>query len=398
MSSTIMILTHNFPPDIGAPSFRMEALVRELSRRGHRIEVLTATPNRYDNLNVAINDDFGPKVKITRVKNVKQSGNFVKKSYSYIEYFMKTFFLSKSKIKGVDIIVATSPQILTGYLGSVLKKKNIPFILDIRDLWPDAMIELYKTKKNSFVYRILKKIEIYMYNKATKIIINSPLFEEHIKRYVSKDIYLITNGVDDYFYNFFSENELKKTVLGQKITVTYAGNIGTGQDIKILTEIDKKVSNNFVFNLIGDGSQKDEIGKIIKEKNISNINLYPPKAREDLIEDYQNTDAFFVHLKKIPMYKKTIPSKIFEYVATRKPVVYGLEGVAKDIMDELNAGYSFEPGNVKSLETALIKMKNDLESGRWKYENNSVLKEKYLRSQLSKKFADIIEETLNEHN
>ena len=398
MSSYILVLTHNFPPDIGAASFRMEALVRELSKRGHKVKVITATPNRYSKMDISFDDDFGQNVEIIRVKNVKQSGSYVKRSYSYIEYFIKTFFLAKSEIRHIDIIIATSPQILTGYLGALLKKKNIPFILDIRDLWPDAMVSLNLTTENSFIYKILKKIEIYMYKKATRIIINSPAFKKDINKYVDKKIDLITNGLDDYFFNFFSRESPREIKNGDKIKIIYAGNLGIAQDIKILTEIDEKISENFIFKLIGDGSQKGEIEKTIKKKNIDNIMLYPPKARRELIEDYQNADAFFVHLKKLPMFEKTIPSKIFEYVATKKPVVYGLQGVAKDIMDELNGSYSFEPGNVKSLEAALIKMKNDLETGKWKYENNSILEEKYLRSQLSKKFADIVEETLNDYN
>jgi len=96
------------------------------------------------------------------------------------------------------------------------------------------------------------------------------------------------------------------------------------------------------------------------------------------------------------MFKKTIPSKVFEYVATKKPVVYGLNGVAKELMDELNAGYPFEAGNVNSLEATLIQLKKDLEEGRWEYKDNGILKEKYLRSQLSKKFVDVIEEVFNE--
>jgi glycosyltransferase involved in cell wall biosynthesis len=398
MRPTIMLLTDNFPPNIGPASFRMEALVRELSERGYNIEVITAHSNRYENLKAVINDNYGPNVRVNRVKNVKQLGGFIKKSYSYIEYFIKAFFLAKKELKNVDIIIATSPQILTGYLGALLKKRNIPLILDIRDLWPDAMIELYSTRTNSLIYKILKKIEIYMYKKATRIVINSPAYEEDIRRYVNKDIILITNGLDDYFYNFFYEITPQSPDPNKKIRVVYSGNLGIGQDIIILTKLNDEILNNFIFDLIGDGSQKEDIKKAIKKNNKKNIILHPPKSRKDLVEDYQNADAFFVHLKQIPMYKKTIPSKIFEYVATKKPVVYGLQGVAKDIMDELNGGYSFEPGNVKSLEAALIKMKNDLETGKWKYENNSILEEKYLRSQLSKKFADIVEETLNDYN
>ena len=353
MRPTIMLLTDNFPPNIGPASFRMEALVRELSERGYNIEVITAHSNRYENLKAVINDNYGPNVRVNRVKNVKQLGGFIKKSYSYIEYFIKAFFLAKKELKNVDIIIATSPQILTGYLGALLKKRNIPLILDIRDLWPDAMIELYSTRTNSLIYKILKKIEIYMYKKATRIVINSPAYEEDIRRYVNKDIILITNGLDDYFYNFFYEITPQSPDPNKKIRVVYSGNLGIGQDIIILTKLNDEILNNFIFDLIGDGSQKEDIKKAIKKNNKKNIILHPPKSRKDLVEDYQNADAFFVHLKQIPMYKKTIPSKIFEYVATKKPVVYGLQGVAKDIMDELNGGYSFEPGNVKSLEAAL---------------------------------------------
>lgn len=392
----ILLLTQNFPPDIVPASFRMESLVKELASRNYEVEVLTAYPNRYNDLRISINDTFGPNVKITRIKNIKQSNRYIQRSFSYLEYFLKTYFLAKKKVKDVDIIVATSPQILTGFLGALLKKGNKPFILDIRDLWPDAMIDLGIATRKSPLYKFLKHIELYMYKKATSIIVNSPAFIEHIQKYSNKRIEVITNGLDDFIYQYFLEEKSKNTQKEREIRVVYAGNLGIGQDVKILTEIKEDVSKNFEFYLIGNGSQKGEIEKAIKVKNIQNILVYSSKERKELLEFYRQADAFFVHLKDIPMYKKTIPSKVFEYVATKKPVIYGLNGVAKELMDELNAGYPFEAGNVKSLEATLIQLKKDLEEGKWEYKDNGILKEKYLRSQLSKKFVDVIEEVFNE--
>ncbi|MBL5982283.1 hypothetical protein NAAC61_09970 [Petrotoga sp. 8T1HF07.NaAc.6.1] len=396
MNHKILLLTQNFPPDIGAASFRMESLVKELASRNYDVEVLTAYPNRYNDLRISINDTFGPKVKITRIKNLKQSNRFIQRSFSYLEYFLKSYFLAKKKVKDVEIIIATSPQILTGFLGALLKKRNIPFILDIRDLWPDVMLDLGITTRKSLLYKFLKHIEQYMYKKATSIIVNSPAFIEHIQKYSNKRIDVITNGLDDFIYQYFLEEKPKNTQKGRKIRIVYAGNLGIGQDVKILTEIKEDISKNFEFFLIGNGSQKGEIEKAIKVKKIQNILVYSSRERKELLEFYRQADAFFVHLRDIPMFKKTIPSKVFEYVATKKPVIYGLNGVAKELMDELNAGYPFEAGNVKSLEATLIQLKKDLEEGKWEYKDNGILKEKYLRSQLSKKFVDVIEEVFNE--
>lgn len=398
MSRNILLLTQNFPPDIGAPSFRMEAFARELASRGYQVNVLTAYPNRYRELNVKTYDDFGSNIKVTRIKNIKQSSNLVRRAYSYIDYFIKAFFVALRMRKDCDMIIATSPQILTGYLGALVKSKEKPFLLDVRDLWPDAMLDLGLATESSIIYRILKKIEIYIYKKASVIIINSPAFEEDIRRYVDKRIELVMNGLDDSFYELINKSVPKTHTPGEKIVVTYAGNLGIGQDVKILTKLNRKVSQHFVFKLIGSGPQSDEILEVINKDRITNIKVFPPRARNELVSDYTESDAFFVHLKNIPMFAKTIPSKIFEYVATRKPVVYGLSGVSKEIMDELNAGYSFEPGNVESLEDALMRLKSDIEDGTWKYNENPILKEKYLRSSLSKKFADIVEEVLSESN
>jgi len=393
----ILLLTHNFTPDLGAASFRMDSLVRFLSRK-HKVTVITAYPNRYKNLNIKIEDDYNDNVQIIRIKNFHQSNKLFKRSFSYLDYFLKSFFVVLRHIDKNDIIVATSPQILTGYLGAIFSKKNKPLVLDIRDLWPDAMIDLNLVSKKSLIYKILKMIEKFMYKKSKVIVINSPSFEEHIRKYVkNKKIYFIPNGVDDYIVEYFEKRPINLFNKEEKIKVLYAGNLGLAQDILILTKISKEVGKYFHFILIGDGSQREKIEREIKIKSIENIEIRKPLKREELFKEYEKCDAFFVHLKNIPMFKRTIPSKIFEYVATKKPVLYGLNGVAKEIMDELNAGFSFKSGDIEDLERALLDLKNAIDNGLWEYKTNEILIKKYLRSNLSEKFVKVIEDVCYEN-
>lgn len=391
----ILIITHNFPPDLGAASFRMESLIRFLSEK-HQVTVLTAYPNRYKSIKVEMKDNFNENVKVVRIPSLKQSNNLFQRGISFLDFFLKSYIIARKLVKGHDVVVATSPQIFSGFLGALIVNDEKPFVLDIRDLWPDAMVDLGLTRINSFVYKMLKKIEIYMYKKADKIVINSPAFEEYIRNMGNKDVYLVTNGVDMEFFEYFKKIDIISPPR-KPFRILYAGNLGLAQDIKILTELNDRIFNDFYFVLIGDGSQRNEIEREINRKGIKNIELRLPIERQKLLKEYEAADALFVHLRNIPMFSKTIPSKIFEYVATRKPVIYGVTGVTKQILDEMKAGIAFEPGNVTDLERALEELKYILNEGLWKYEVNPILEKRYLRPILAKRFAEVIEDAYCEH-
>jgi len=388
----ILVITQNYPPDIGAASFRMKSLVDHLLERKHSVTVLTGTPNRYGSFKSEYSNSE-MKENITRIPTRKQSCNLFFRGIGFTDFFLKSYFKTKKLSKDADVIVSTSPQLLVAYLGALCKTKTKPFVLDIRDLWPDVILEMDITTEKSSTYKLLKKIEKKCYKKADEIIINSPAFEQHISKYTDKPIHLITNGIDDQLFEDLSNFELKP--YGNPFTITYAGNLGLAQQIDIIADVATEFNNKFKFRIIGDGSGKNVFTEKINERKIKNIEMIDPLPRNELIVFYQMTDAFFVHLKDIDMFKKTIPSKIFEYIATGKPVVYGLEGVAKSIMQELQGNnYSFSPSDTNGLKNALNHLYNNLNANQKTNETGKkILKEKYLRSKLSQRFVEIIEGT-----
>lgn len=392
----ILVITQNYPPDLGAGSFRMKALVDILISRDHEVFVIAGTPNRYDSIAKDSSSDHSSCERIIRIPVPQQKQDLLQRGLSYFGFFTKATKEAKRLAKYSDVIVATSPQLLVAYSGAkAAKKQNKPFVLDIRDLWPDVMIDLNIATKRSFVYKTLRRVERKCYEQATRIIVNSPAFEEHIERISNKAPVLITNGIDDELFAELQGTNRKAPE--EPFTITYAGNLGIAQDLEVLLKAAEKCNGSFRFRLIGDGSEKSKILSMIRESNIQNFELIDPVRREELAKYYAQSDAFFVHLKNIEMFKKTIPSKIFEYVAAGKPVLYGLQGVAKEIMNELQGPYlAFQPGDVHSLlgslEVLYKALKNQVELN--ESESTEILKEKYLRSVLSNRFADVIEESV----
>lgn len=392
----ILVITQNYPPDLGAGAFRMKALVNELNSRGHKVTVLTGVPNRYDSIEWKSKNENAIE-RIVRIKVPKQKGNLFLRGISYSIFFIKAFLKAIKLASDSDVIVATTPQLLVAYIGAIVShKRKIPLILDVRDLWPDVMLDMNLTQDKSIVYKILKKIELYCYKHADRIVINSPAFFEPIKKLSGKEPILITNGIDDELFELLSEADPIKIEDQTRYIITYAGNVGIAQDLDVLIKLAKKFEKKYIFRIIGDGSAKEKLMESVIENKIQNIEFINPVPRKKLQQYYKETDAFFVHLKDIDMFKKTIPSKVFEYVATGKPVVYGLKGISRTIMEELQGKqFSFEPSNPNSLKIALTELFYTLKENNYRNKKGiALLKEKYLRSRLSENFSEIIEGSL----
>jgi len=392
----ILVITQNYPPDLGAGAFRMKALVNELNSRGHKVTVLTGVPNRYDSIEWKSKNENAIE-RIVRIKVPKQKGNLFLRGISYSIFFIKAFLKAIKLASDLDAIVATTPQLLVAYIGAIVShKRKIPLILDVRDLWPDVMLDMNLTQDKSIVYKILKKIELYCYKHADRIVINSPAFFEPIKKLSGKEPILITNGIDDELFELLSEADPIKIEDQTRYIITYAGNVGIAQDLDVLIKLAKKFEKKYIFRIIGDGSAKEKLMESVIENKIQNIEFINPVPRKKLQQYYKETDAFFVHLKDIDMFKKTIPSKVFEYVATGKPVVYGLKGISRTIMEELQGRqFSFEPSNPNSLKIALTELFYTLKENNYKNKKGiALLKEKYLRSRLSENFSEVIEGSL----
>lgn len=357
----ILILTFYYPPDLDAGSFRANALVHALLDRGPsdlKIDVITTAPNRYQGTNwSAPNYEREGPVTIRRLPLPRHKSGMVDQSISFSVFARGAWKACKSG--SWDLVFATSSRLMTAALGAEIARRNkAPLYLDYRDLFTDTMEDLLASQKARHVLPLFKWLEKRTFNQAERVSLASEGFVPHMQRIAPRHSYrTFTNGIDEIFmYRDFSQREKKET---NKKVILYAGNLGEGQGLHhILPDAAKDLESQAHFQVIGDGGKKSALEKAIREKSASNIELINPIPREKLFDYYREADILFLHLNSHSAFEKVLPSKIFEYAATQKPILAGVGGYARYFLDEKVPGSStFPPCDREGLKKAFDEIK-----------------------------------------
>ncbi len=382
----ILFLSFFFEPDLSAGSFRNSPLFKELlSRIGHddHIHVVTTLPNRYHSYKQdAKVVDIGANFRIDRLTLPEHKNGFIDQIKAFTSYFRQTNKLVKKE--KFDLVYATSSKLFTAFLGKRIAARNhCPLYLDIRDIFVETMEDVFKHKPFIRIpaSTIFKQIERYTFKNATHINLVSEGFKPYFREYPKPNYSYFTNGIDDIFLN------AKKTVVKQtnKIIITYAGNIGSGQGLeKIIPEVAAKVGDSYLFRIIGDGGTKNQLINKVNELGIKNVEIIPPVSREELIGYYNESDFLFLHLNDLDAFKRVLPSKLFEYVAFEKPIIAGVAGYAAEFTKENLKNYIlFPPTEVDSMVSQLLTFKNN-------GEHNTQFIQKYSRKNILREMANTI--------
>lgn len=351
----IIYLTFYFEPDLCAGSFRNTSLAKVLAKRSNshdiEIDVYTTFPNRYKSF-LTQTKSFEKlfNLKIHRIQIPSHKNGIIDQILAFIKFHKEVLY--RTKKTNADLVFASSSRLFTAYLGyQIAKKKGAILYLDIRDIFVDTISDLYQ---NSIIRRpllfILKRIERQVFKYATHINLISPGFKNYFESFSSCNYTYYTNGVDDEFLQKTNTSKgLEKLNNRNKKTIVYAGNIGEGQGLHyIISKSAKILGENYEFHIYGDGGAKAKLIENLKHhSDITNVKIFNPVDRQNLIEIYQKSDYLFIHLNSIPAFKKVLPSKIFELATFPKIIVAGVAGYAKEfIQKEISDSIVFRPCDV----------------------------------------------------
>lgn len=350
----ILYLTFYFRPDLCAGSFRNSPLVDELAEqtknRDIEIDVLTTSPNRYS----SFREDFKEKetignITIERIVVPSHKSGIKDQIFSFKTYFFET--LKRTKHRKYDLVFASSSRFFTSYLGYRIAKRNqLPLYLDIRDLFSNT---LKNVSKNWFIKHVSAPLiatrERKIYRYASHINLISKGFKEDFSDDFSASFSFFTHGVDPVFKDV--KTKRSETDHDYIKNIVYAGNIGDGQGLhKIIPEAAKKLDGFYKFTLIGDGGAKKKLEKRIEQLDVSNVVLKEPVKRNEVIEEYKKADILFIHLNNLQVFRKVLPSKIFELALVEKPILAGVQGYARKFLEEKVDGvFLFNPSDVEGL-------------------------------------------------
>jgi len=385
----IIFITFYYEPDLGAGSFRASALVDallNLNIDNLEVEVITTHPNRYKSQDVeSIDSRLRKNLKVHRINLPDHNSGLVDQAYAFC--FFAYHALRISRKSKASLIVATSSRLMTAFLGYLISKFNsIPLYLDIRDIFTDVIKNVGPKIIMKSLFPIFSYIEKITFKRATHINLVSKGFTEHVKKINPNcTITLHTNGIDSEFIGY--DYSKKYELLQDKKIILYAGNIGEGQGLhKIIPKAAKHLENDVIFKVIGDGGMRTELEKYINEKNINNVELLSPMSRSRLLSFYKEADILFLHLNNYEAFTKVIPSKLFEYSSTGKPILAGLKGVASNFIKDNIVGVKvFNPCD----EDGFLHAYHELIIGNKLYERSNFLN-KYSRESIMNIMANEI--------
>ena len=363
----ILFLTDNFPPETNAPATRTYEHCLKWVDMGFDVTVITCFPNfprgrvfeGYHNKLYQKENIDG--IRVIRVWSyITENNGFIKRVIDYVSYAI-TSFLCGLFLK-TDLIIATSPQFFTAISGRMLSLfKKIPWIMEVRDLWPNSIAAVGSMSKNSKSFSLLKKIEHQLYLSASKIIVVTESFKKYILNehgIRAERVGVFKNGVIITNLKKPSPNDmtaLKKSLdLKNKIIISYLGTHGLAHGLEFILKSISEISNPEIhFLFIGDGAEKQNLINYSKKLNSKNFTLLDSVAKNDIPLYIGISDYSLVNLKKSDEFKNVIPSKIFENVAMYKPILLGVEGEAKKLIDDYKVGVCFEPENKESFLNAI---------------------------------------------
>ncbi|MNO79833.1 putative glycosyl transferase [compost metagenome] len=333
MKTRILFLSFYYPPDLSAGSFRAEALVKALLDHHSdqvEIDVITTHPNRYHTFKTSASSfEQSPSLTVRRLAVPSHKSGFIDQAFAFGSFAYQVCRAARKN--RYDLIYATSSRLMTASLGAYISRRTgTKLYLDIRDIFVDTLQGVLPPTAGRIASTLFSAVEASTIRQADKVNLISPGFTPYFnKRYPDKAFTLYTNGIDDLFLDPLPEpSEIcMLPAKPRRLKIVYAGNIGTGQGLHLIVpQLAKHLENEADFHLIGSGGAIERLTRALVREQVTNVYLQPPMKRESLIRLYHDADVMFLHLNDMKAFRRVLPSKLFEYAATQKPILAGLSG------------------------------------------------------------------------
>ncbi|HEX3820827.1 MAG TPA: glycosyltransferase family 4 protein [Candidatus Sulfotelmatobacter sp.] len=373
----ILYVSQYFPPEMGAPAARASELARHWVEAGHEVSVLTGFPNHPTGI---VPEEWRPRLRrLTYDEDI--NGIHIYRTWLWplpnrkAHERMRNYasFCISAALRGLalprpDVVIASSPQLLVGLSGWWLSfSRQIPFVFEVRDLWPESLAAVGASGEDSVLHQALAKVAAFLYEKANLIVVVSPAFKDHLihRWHVPEEkIAIVENGVEtDLFSPVLATvtNALRRELGAEsKFLVCYIGTMGNAHGLETLLDAASKLKREIpdvLFLLIGEGAEKEKVRALAQVRGLINVKFLDQQPRDKIPAFISASDACLVLLKKTDVFKTVIPTKLLEFMSCARPVILGVDGQARQIVEESAAGLAIEPENSDALVSAINQLK-----------------------------------------
>jgi len=366
----ILFISDNFPPEGNAPATRTFEHAREWVIKGHEVTVVTCAPNFPEGkvfegyTNKWLSKEIIEGINVWRVKTfITANQGLIKRTIDFVSFMSTSLFFGLFTRK-VDVVVGTSPQFFTVMSAWALAKlKNVPFVFELRDMWP-ASITAVGAVTNNRIIHFFEKIELFLYHQADLIISVTHSFKIELgnRGITLTKIKVVLNGVDLEIYKRVSHKDRDfsdQYGLQDKFVVGYIGTHGVAHALDHIMEAAERLKAEDHIRIVfaGGGAERLRLEQVVKHRSLTNVIMIPRQPKDRMPQLWSLCDLSIVHLKNTPLFKTVIPSKIFESMAMGLPILISTpEGEATEIIKKHGAGVIVPAENAQKLSEKIIEL------------------------------------------
>ncbi len=368
----ILYISQYFPPEMGAPAARVHELSKHWVEAGHHVTVLTGFPNHPTGV---VPQDYRRQMRRITTQEWVDGINVVRtwlypapnrrpmermSNYSSfcVSACLRGLFLARP-----DVVIATSPQLLVGLTGWWISRlKRRPFVFEVRDLWPESLLASGIGRQDSVLIRSLERLTSFLYRRSDRIAVVTEAFKENLmnRRGLPKEkIDVVENGVETELFAPDKDGAAIRAANGWdgRFIVSYIGTIGAAHGLDIILQAARRLHEilpQALFVLVGEGAEKETLRALAEQERLSNV-LFLDQQPRDIIPFYVNaSDLCLVLLRNAELFTTVLPSKMLECMACARPVVLGVDGQARKILDQAQGGVHITPGDPEALAQAVM--------------------------------------------
>lgn len=386
---------------MGAPSARTFEHARRWAELGHDVTVVTGFPNHPTGV---IRPEYrGQFVKRESVEGIDllrtwvycaANKGFFRRVLNFLSFFCSSLILGALLTRKPDVVIGTSPQFFCAVSAYLLSRvKRVPFVFEVRDIWPQSAVEM-GALKNRWLIAALEAIEMYLYRQAALIVPVAESTRDYLigKGIAPEKIKIITNGVDASYLassNVTPEEVRQQFRLEDKFVVSYIGTHGMAHALQVVLNVAKRFSNDSEvhFLFVGEGAEKDNLKRLADQLSLSNLTFLGEQPRERLLGFYRASDVSLVPLRRLAIFQKVLPSKLFELMGVGCPIICSVEGEAARLVAAAEAGVCIEPEHEDALFAAIHHLRAEPElRKRMSANGQQFVQANYLRSVLAEKY------------
>ncbi|HEY8601368.1 MAG TPA: glycosyltransferase family 4 protein [Thermomicrobiales bacterium] len=404
----IAYYSHYFTPEIGAPSMRLHDLSRQWLTIGHDVQVVTCFPNHPTGVlypgysgGLAMRERLDGVDVLRHWTYITPNKGILKKTLGHITYLPSAMLLSDHRLANPNVTIGSSPTFFAAIAAAgAAARRRIPFVMEVRDLWPAIFVELGVLKDRRII-AALERLELALYRRATRIVTVTEAFRRNlIERGVPEEkVATVPNGADDDFWRPQDPPSALRAKLGlvNRCVVLYIGAHGISHGLARILDAAETLRHrpDIQFLFVGEGAEKANLEAQARRVGLGNVRFLDSVDKAAVREFYALADVCLVPLRDIPLFDTFIPSKMFEIMAMGRPIVASVRGEAAAILERSGAAVVTPPETSAAIAEAILRLVDRPEERRVMGERGrAFVTAHYSRRALAGNYLDILEEAV----